>query len=265
MLKLYHNDMSSCAQKVRITLAEKGLPWEGFHLSLRKGEARTEEYKKLNPNGVVPTLITENGTVIIESTVILEYLDDAYPDIPLKPDDPIARAGMRLWTKKLDEGIHVNLATVSNAVAFRYQHIEGRSQEELQAYFNGIPDPERRARTIDLVSHGTDSKYFGPAIHRFDTLFAEMDAALEQGTWLTGSQYSLADIAYMPYLTRFDHLNLLGMLEKQPNLMNWYQRVTQLEGYREGIGKWLNDKYLKLMSEKGTEAWPRVKRLLSSH
>ena len=181
MLKLYHNDMSSCAQKVRITLAEKGLPWEGFHLSLRKGEARTEEYKKLNPNGVVPTLITENGTVIIESTVILEYLDDAYPDIPLKPDDPIARARMRLWTKKLDEGIHVNLATVSNAVAFRYQHIEGRSQEELQAYFNGIPDPERRARTIDLVSHGTNSKYFGPAIHCFDTLFAEMDAALEQG------------------------------------------------------------------------------------
>ena len=51
MLKLYHNDMSSCAQKVRITLAEKGLPWEGFHLSLRKGEARTEEYKKLNPIG----------------------------------------------------------------------------------------------------------------------------------------------------------------------------------------------------------------------
>ena len=263
MLKLYHNDMSSCAQKVRITLAEKGLPWEGFHLSLRKGETRTEEYKKLNPNGVVPTLITENGTVIIESTVILEYLDDAYPDIPLKPDDPIARARMRLWTKKLDEGIHVNLATVSNAVAFRYQHIEGRSQEELQAYFNGIPDPERRARTIDLVSLGTDSRYFGPAIHRFDTLFAEMDSALEQGTWLTGSQYSLADIAYMPYLTRFDHLGLLGILNHRPHLRRWYRRVTDLPAYAAGIGDWLNDTYLSLMAEKGAEAWPSVKVILA--
>ena len=92
-----------------------------------------------------------------------------------------------------------------------------------------------------------------------------METSLQENKWIAGNVYSLADIAYMPYLTRFDHLNLLGMLEKQPNLMNWYQRVTQLEGYREGIGKWLNDKYLKLMSEKGTEAWPRVKRLLSSH
>ena len=89
MLKLYHNDMSSCAQKVRITLAEKDLAWESIHLSLRKGETRTDEYKKMNPLGVVPTLITEDGTIIIESTVILEYLDDAYGGKPLKPDDPI--------------------------------------------------------------------------------------------------------------------------------------------------------------------------------
>ncbi len=263
MLKLYHNDMSSCAQKVRIMLAEKGLPWESVHLSLRKGEARTEEYKRINPNGVVPTLITENGTVIIESTVILEYLDDAYPDISLKPDNPIARARMRLWTKRLDEGVHVNLATVSNAVAFRYQHIEGRSPEELQAYFNGIPDPERRARTIDLVSQGTDSKYFRPAIHRFDSLFAEMDAALEQGAWLTGSQYSIADIAYMPYLTRFDHLSLLGILDHRPHLRDWYSRVVALPAYADGIGGWLNDTYLSLMAEKGAETWPCVKAILS--
>ena len=264
MLQLYHNDMSSCAQKVRITLAEKGLPWESIHLSLRKGEARTDDYKKLNPNGVVPTLITENGTVIIESTVILEYLDDAYPDIPLKPDDPIARARMRLWTKQLDEGIHVNLATVSNAVAFRYQHIEGRSPEEVQAYFNGIPDQARRARIKDLVTHGIDSEYFGPAIHHFDTLFAKMDSALEKGPWLTGSQYTLADIAFMPYLTRFDHLRLLGILDHRPHLKGWYSRVTTLPSYATGIGDWLNSTYLSLMAEKGTETWPRVKEILAS-
>lgn len=264
MLQLYHNDMSSCAQKVRITLAEKGLPWESIHLSLRKGEARTDDYKKLNPNGVVPTLITDNGTVIIESTVILEYLDDAYPDIPLKPDDPIARARMRLWTKQLDEGIHVNLATVSNAVAFRYQHIEGRSPEEVQAYFNGIPDQARRARIKDLVTHGIDSEYFRPAIHHFDTLFAKMDSALEKGPWLTGSQYTLADIAFMPYLTRFDHLKLLGILDHRPHLKGWYSRVTTLPSYATGIGDWLNSTYLSLMAEKGIETWPRVKEILAS-
>ncbi len=263
MMKLYHNDMSSCAQKVRITLAEKKLPWEGVHLSLRKGEARTDKYKRLNPNGVVPTLITDDQTVIIESTVILEYLDDAYPDISLKPDDPIDCARMRLWTKQLDEGIHANLATVSTAVAFRYQHIAGRSPEELQAYFDGIPDPVRRQRIMDLVTHGVDSHFFSPAIQRFDKLFADMDAALEQGPWLTGAGYSLADIAFMPYLTRFDHLNLLGILDHRPHLRDWYGRVTALPSYAIGIGEWLNSTYLSLMAEKGAEAWPRVKAILA--
>ena len=78
MIQLYHNDMSSCAQKVRIVLAEKGLEWKGHHLSLRDGESRTSEYKKLNPNGVVPTLITDSNETIIESTVIMEYLDEKY-------------------------------------------------------------------------------------------------------------------------------------------------------------------------------------------
>ena len=73
MLKLYHNDMSSCAQKVRIALAEKDLPWESIHLSVRKGETRTDEYKKLNPNGVVPSLITGDGTVIIQMGRIGRY------------------------------------------------------------------------------------------------------------------------------------------------------------------------------------------------
>lgn len=96
--------MSSCAQKVRIVLAEKDLDWQSIHLSLRAGDSRTEDCKRLNPNGVVPTLITEDGKVLIESTVIMEYLDDAYPVKPLKPVDPTARARMRLWTKQLDEG-----------------------------------------------------------------------------------------------------------------------------------------------------------------
>ena len=93
MLELYHNDMSSCAQKVRTLLAEKNLEWTGHHLDLRAGDTLTPDYLKLNPNGVVPTLI-DDGTVIIESTVINEYIDDAHPGPPLRPADARARAEM---------------------------------------------------------------------------------------------------------------------------------------------------------------------------
>src|SRR5678815_4482205 len=110
MIELYHNDMSVCAQKVRFTLGEKTLPWTSHHLNLRAGDQQKPEYVKLNPSAVVPTLV-DDGNVVIESTVINEYLDDAYPEPGLRPKNAADRARMRLWTKQLDETVHA--ATVS--------------------------------------------------------------------------------------------------------------------------------------------------------
>lgn len=148
MIELYHNDMSVCAQKVRLALAEKKLSWEGHHLNLRAADQQKPEYLKLNPNAVVPALV-DNGTVIIESTVINEYLDDAYPEPRLKPADAAGRARMRLWTKQLDEGVHAATSVVSSAIAFRYQKLaqgmvgripqkdarSGETREELGEYY----------------------------------------------------------------------------------------------------------------------------------
>jgi glutathione S-transferase len=262
MLELYHNDMSSCAQKVRLTLAEKNLQWTGYHMDLRRGDTHTAEYKKLNPNGVVPTLITD-GVVIIESTVIQEYLDDAYPENPLKPTDPCARAFMRLWTRQLDAGVHAALGSISLGTVFRYQIMEGRTEEELKDFIARIPDPEIRTRIHDLLMNGIESSYFAPALHRFVKLFSDMEETLQSGTWLAGEEYSLADIAYTPYLTRFDHLKYLGMLDNRPRLTDWYERVKARPNYRTGIEDWLNQSYLTLMKEKGKEAWPSVKRIVS--
>src|ERR1700730_7289328 len=114
--------MSVCAAKVRNALAEKGIPWESVHLDLRAGDAQKPEYVKLNPNQVVPTLVHE-GVPVIESNVILEYVEDVWPDRPMRPTTPVARARMRLWMKQLDEEVHTATATVSACIAFRYQHL----------------------------------------------------------------------------------------------------------------------------------------------
>ena len=89
MLALYHNDMSLCAQKVRVCLAEKGLAWESRHLVLRAGEHQQPWYLKLNRRAVVPTLI-DGDQVVPELNVILEYLEEAFPDPPLAPRMPMA-------------------------------------------------------------------------------------------------------------------------------------------------------------------------------
>jgi glutathione S-transferase len=86
MLYLYHGTTSVCAIKVRLTIAEKALPWEGEVLWLQRGDQYRPDYLKLNPNAVVPTLV-HDGKVIIESTLIMEYLDENFPDIPLAVDN----------------------------------------------------------------------------------------------------------------------------------------------------------------------------------
>lgn len=95
-LELYQSPTSVCCQKVQLVLAEKGLEPEFHNLNLREGEASSPDYLKLNSNGVVPTLMVD-GRPQIESTVICEYLDEAYPDPPLSPTNPLDRADMRRW------------------------------------------------------------------------------------------------------------------------------------------------------------------------
>ena len=96
MLELYHHNISVCAQKVRLALHEKGIDWEGHHIDLMKGEQTSPEYLAINPRGVTPTLV-HDGNPVIESTIILEYLEDAFPELPLRPASALSRARMRVW------------------------------------------------------------------------------------------------------------------------------------------------------------------------
>ena len=91
MLILYHHNISVCAQKVRIALAEKDLSWQGVHVDLMQGQHLKPEFLKVNPRGLVPVLV-HDGDPIYESTIILEYLEDAFPQAPLRPTDAKARA-----------------------------------------------------------------------------------------------------------------------------------------------------------------------------
>ena len=105
MITLYHHGSSVCAGKVRLVLAEKSVPWDGVYIDILRGDQFDPAYVKLNPKAVVPTLV-DDGKVIVELSVICEYLDEVFPDPPLKPAEPADRAAMRLWTKAVDEFLH---------------------------------------------------------------------------------------------------------------------------------------------------------------
>ena len=101
-LKLYYEWRSTSMRRVRIVLHEKGLDWEGLHIE--KGEEYETYlpwYAKMNPLGVVPTLV-HGDKVIIESNVINEYLEDTFPEVQLRPDDAYEKARMRVWLIRSD-------------------------------------------------------------------------------------------------------------------------------------------------------------------
>ena len=262
MIELYHNDMSVCAAKVRIVLAEKGLEWKGHTLNLRAGDALKPEYLRLNPNGVVPTLV-HDGQVVIESTVICEYLDDVWPETPLRPRDPYARTRMRLWTKQLDEGVHAATGTLSTCIAFRHQHLK-KSPDELKRYFDSIPQPDRRERLQKAVEFGMDAPTFAPALRRLDRLIADIDRTLTEGDWLAGDSFSLADVAYTPYMVRLEHLGLDNAFRSRPRVAAWRDRLIARPSFKTAIADWFNAGTLAVFEAERESAREKAARILKA-
>ncbi len=262
MLELYHNDMSTCAQKVRAQLAEKGLEWSGPMLNLRAGEQHRPEFLKLNPKGVVPVLV-HDGVVVTESNIILEYVEEVFPQHPLMPASPAARAQVRHWLQRLDSGLHFAIAVLSIGVAFRDQLLAVHTTPEaLTKFYAATPDPGLRAIYEELVPAGVDAPKFGVALEAWMKCFSDMEKTLAKQDYLVGDSITLADFGILPYAVRFDHLKLEHAWTRLPKVAAWYKRMQQSEGYKTGIGKWINPKYTELMGEKGEAMRPRTATLI---
>src|SRR5207245_8043077 len=120
----------------RIARAETGQPAQEHLLSLRRDQ-NEPAYLKLNPNGVVPTLV-HDGTPIVESSLILYYLDEIFPSPPLMPTDPRARFQVRMYNKLIDEYVHNSCTILTFATAFRPNFLR-LSVEEGEAGFGQAP------------------------------------------------------------------------------------------------------------------------------
>lgn len=263
MLRLFHNTMSSCAQKVRFTLAEKNLEWEGVELDLRAGQQFEPEFLRINPKGLVPAL-QHDEHLLVESNVIIEYLNEAFPEPPLLPVESAACARVRWWMKKLDDGLHLETIALSFGIAFRHQLIAAcGSDEAVAAHFARIPDPYVREVQRGVVDEGIESPRFEQVVQAFDQLLGDLEQALSTNVWIVGDELTLADIAYAPYVTRLDHLHLQGLWDDRPNIARWYAALRERAGYQAGLTNWFNAKYLPLMDSAGEAAWPRLEQILS--
>lgn len=105
-MKLYSYFRSSAAYRVRIALALKGLDYEMDFVHLRRKEHRSDDYLALNPQGLVPTLVDDDGTALTQSLAIVEYLEETRPEPPLLPGDAAGRARVRALASAIACEIH---------------------------------------------------------------------------------------------------------------------------------------------------------------
>lgn len=116
-MRLHGFFRSGASYRVRIALALKGIPFDQTSYVLRKGEQRSPAYLKMNPQGLVPALELDDGTILTQSLAILEWLEETHPEPPLLPKDPLERARVRAFALAIACDVHpVQNLLVLNAV-----------------------------------------------------------------------------------------------------------------------------------------------------
>ncbi len=267
MLELYHHGSSVCAAKVRLVLAEKGLSWKGRYLDILKGDQFDPAYMKLNPKAVVPTLV-HDGRVLTESTVICEYLDEVFPNTPLKPVSAFDRHRMRLWTKAVDEEIHPACAEVTFACTHR--HTVARLGEEGVARFLASTPPQSvtptwHARKKEIVTLGFAAPGIGRPFALYDRYLQKMDDTLAGQLWLAGDSFSLADIGLAPYVNRLAMMGMSEMWEgRRPRLADWFERVKARASFQPAFMEWFPPHLADDLATFGAKSWPDVRRILAA-
>jgi glutathione S-transferase len=264
MLTLYDFGNSVCCQKVRITLCEKGLAWQALKVDLFRSEQYDPKYLKLNPKGVVPTLV-HDGKPVIESTLICEYLDEIFPEPPLVPPDPWQRSRMRIWSKLVDEGLFEGVTEISFSAMFR-ERMRSMPEELRQRRFQNIGDPRRRDRFKSTYELGVRSPFVLHAIAAYERAFGLMEDTLaEGGPWIVGARATLADINLMPFAARLDYLGLIDLWTKdRPRVNAWWAMAREWPSFKRGLSDLISDAEFAEMRTHGPKIRDDVAALLAS-
>jgi glutathione S-transferase len=261
MLELYHNINSVCAQKVRIALFDKGLEVRE-HLLTLGGDQFDPAYLKLNPNALVPTLV-HDGKPVVESSLILYYLDETFPAPALMPTAPGARYRARMFNKLIDEYVHVSCMTLTFATAFRGGTVR-MDKAKFEADLKKAPNQKRSDIKRDVAEHGLDSKYVKDALQQHEKLLTWMDESLAGSDWLAGAAYSLADIAVIPYILRLDLLRLARLWDDRPAIQRWYERMRARPSFRAAVLDRMSDADSAPFRNLKDDPWAKVKEILAA-
>jgi len=193
MIDLYHAEPVANSVKVLICCFEKGVDFASHYVNLLAFEQHDPAYTAINPDGIVPTLV-HDGAVITESSVINEYLDDVFPDPPLKPADPVERARMRIWTKYIDDyfgphGSRIGWHFLLHPLARKL------GEDAMAERIAKIPMADRREKWATIAKQSFTPEQLDESRGYLAEGVRRLEALLRRSEWTAGASYSLSDIA----------------------------------------------------------------------
>lgn len=226
-LKFYHSPKSSASRRVRLFLEEKGLSYEAHVVNLATQEQHSAAYLKINPMGVVPTIL-HDGRPLHESSTICEYLDAAFPSPPLRPANPYDLAQMRNWVRYVD-------GLITNLIKFNWRHglakIAARmSDAELEEMIRNVPSDERKEAWRRAAREPYTEAELDDARQQLLGMLDRMEGMIHNGA-IIGGAYGLADIATAPFVRRIEEEIAPDAFDTRPNCRDWWARLTARPAY----------------------------------
>lgn len=201
MRVLYHLWLSPQCRKVRLALAEKGIP---FEMQVEKVWERRHEFLVINPSGDVPVLVEEDGTAIADSVAIIEYVEETNPDRPLLPGGPVERAEIRRLAQWFD-------------VKFGQEVSDNLVGEKVLKKFLGLGQPDSAAIRAGHANMRIHLEY--------------VSWLADRRRFLAGDTFSLADIAAAAHLSALDYIGDVPW-DDYPRAKEWYVRIKSRPSFR---------------------------------
>lgn len=233
-LHLLHFQSSSCSQKVRVLLREKGIAYESHPIDLALQKHVSPWYLGINPRGVVPTIV-HDGVVHVESNDILEYLDsefesDAEPFFPQNESE-------RAWVKEnlaLEDSLHLHLRNITMGFLMP-KRLAMKSGATLERYEReGREDPKRALEVKwwrDYARDGIPDETARASVAAHRDVFETLDGRLASAKWLIGDRLSVLDLAWFITTNRLERAGY--PLKQHANLFRWHTALARRPAFAE--------------------------------
>jgi glutathione S-transferase len=233
-LKYYHAEPAANSLKSMVPLFEKGLAFQSIYVDLHKFEQHADWFVAINPEGQVPVL-DHDGRIITHTSVINEYLEDVFPETPLRPRDPLGAARMRYWNKFVDEHVtnHVSMHGWHRMVSIIARKIDDGEFEKLM---ERVPLPDQRRKWLTARS-GFSEADLAKATEKITYAVDKVEKQLALSQWIAGNDYTLADINFYSHCGMMVERMFpdLTIAKRCPRLVEWRERMTARPGVAKAL------------------------------